>query len=913
VPKPQDDDLVMNLVELALRQPPDTREAYLRSACAGDEELFRQVWDYVQWDGRMKNFLLDPLCPALSEHRFVPGDLLADRFRIVREVAQGGMGIVYEAVDERLGRRIALKCAKSAFRRRLPPEVRHASEITHPNVCRTFEIHTASTSGGEIDFLTMEFLEGETLAGRLGRGPLPETEARTIARQICAGLAEAHRNRVVHGDLKSNNVILSRDAGGGVRAVITDFGLARSPMGPPEDIAAGALGSSEAGGTPDYMAPELWKGEKQSAASDIYAFGVILYELVAGRRPWAPETRRQESPNHKPPEETTSTVSTVSLETPSSSQDRGKRKPPAVQHEWNWLLQRCLDPDPAKRFQDAVEVAATLEPARSRRWWIGAVAAVVLAAAVWAVTYQRATAPKESLRLAMLPFRSSPDTADLAAGLSRDTAARLARLRGNSRAKAVFIRESDVAGKNVDTIAKARSVLSATHVLQTTIEKENGDDILRAYLTDVRSGENKKVFELHYKPEQLRYAPGALAGIVTSSLRLPPISPRTTVNAAAQQDYLIGLSWVTSGVRLDDSIAALQRAVTADPDSPLTWAGLAQAQWLKYDRTGEVGWKEKAQESVRQAELRDPDLPEVHLISGWLKKNSSQYESAEADFQRVIELQPGNGDAWLRLGMTYRSSGLLSEALTALQKAAQVRPDDFKNHLALGDFYREQGKYPDSLVEFQKAEKLAPNLSDTHYNLGMAFLDQRKVSDAESELRTAISIEPRNSDAVQVLAVILSDKGKYREAAVLYLRAIEIGPRTSLLWLNLGRCYSGQGLKRLATDAFSQGLILAVRDVEEDTRNGRKRAYLAYLEAKLHKENAELDIVNALQLSQDDTTHWLALFTYEELGGGEHRAQAVNLLARFPSMLAEVKYFPELADLGRDPRYLKLLSSNHIQ
>ncbi len=138
MPKAQDDDLVMSLVELALSQPPDTREAYLRTACGDDAELFREVWDYVQWNHRMQDFLLEPLYSALPEHQFEPGELLADRFRIVREVAQGGMGIVYEAEDERLGRRIALKCAKSGFRKRLPPEVRHASEISHPQCLQDF-------------------------------------------------------------------------------------------------------------------------------------------------------------------------------------------------------------------------------------------------------------------------------------------------------------------------------------------------------------------------------------------------------------------------------------------------------------------------------------------------------------------------------------------------------------------------------------------------------------------------------------------------------------------------------------------------------------------------------------------------------------------------------------------------------
>src|SRR5579862_4109156 len=183
------------------------------------------------------------------------------------------MGIVYEATDEKLKRRIALKCGKTGFHKRLPPEVRNATTISHPNVCKIFEIHTASTSRGEMDFLTMEFLEGETLADRLHRGPVPAAEARDIALQLCAGLSEAHRNHVIHGDLKSSNVILARGPEGSTRAVITDFGLARQPEAGQQTAQSG-----ERCGTPDYMAPELWKGQALSPASDVYALGVILCE-----------------------------------------------------------------------------------------------------------------------------------------------------------------------------------------------------------------------------------------------------------------------------------------------------------------------------------------------------------------------------------------------------------------------------------------------------------------------------------------------------------------------------------------------------------------------------------------------------------------------------------------------------------
>jgi hypothetical protein len=206
----RDDELVMSLFERALARPLEEREIYLRDACAGDSDLFKQVWHYVEWEQRMKGFLLEPLVGAVRTGRFAPGQLLAGRFRIVREVAQGGMGIVYEALDEKLGQRIAVKCAKTGYSTRLPPEARSARAISHPNVCRIFEIHTASTEGGDIDFLAMEFLDGETLAERIRRGPLPEVEMQTIARQLSSGLAEAHRNGVIHGDLKSNNMSMTR-------------------------------------------------------------------------------------------------------------------------------------------------------------------------------------------------------------------------------------------------------------------------------------------------------------------------------------------------------------------------------------------------------------------------------------------------------------------------------------------------------------------------------------------------------------------------------------------------------------------------------------------------------------------------------------------------------------------------------
>jgi eukaryotic-like serine/threonine-protein kinase len=159
---------------------------------------------------------------------FASGELLIGRFRVVRRIAQGGMGVVYEAFDEKLHRRIALKCALPGHDRRLSPEVLLATEVSHPNICKIYEIHTAHTPLGTIDFFTMEVLQGLTLTQRLQQGEIGHREAQSIARDLCAGLAEAHRHRIIHGDMKSANVILTRKPDGAQCAVITDFGLARA-------------------------------------------------------------------------------------------------------------------------------------------------------------------------------------------------------------------------------------------------------------------------------------------------------------------------------------------------------------------------------------------------------------------------------------------------------------------------------------------------------------------------------------------------------------------------------------------------------------------------------------------------------------------------------------------------------------
>src|SRR3954451_12015009 len=186
----QRDENVMTILGATLQQPPEQREEYLRLACEGNEELLHEIANDLNWQEQMGSFLLEPWITFSDYDRpFEPGQEISERFQIIRQIGEGGMGIVYEAFDAKRNQRIAIKAAKVGFHRLLSPELAGSLKIRHPNVCLVNEIHTAQTDSGEIDFLTMEFLEGETLDARLSRdGAIEPKEALEIVRQLCAGL-----------------------------------------------------------------------------------------------------------------------------------------------------------------------------------------------------------------------------------------------------------------------------------------------------------------------------------------------------------------------------------------------------------------------------------------------------------------------------------------------------------------------------------------------------------------------------------------------------------------------------------------------------------------------------------------------------------------------------------------------------
>jgi len=876
----QDDD-VMKILTAALQKPPAEREAYLRIACEGNDELYREVADTVTWEQRMGGFLLHPMVILQDPTRgFCAGQIVSDRFEIVREIGEGGMGIVYEALDRKRRQRVALKFAKAGFQRLLSPELEGALKVRHPNICLVNEIHTTRIEEYDVDFLTMEFIEGETLSRYLSKhGNLPQQEALEIARQICAGLAEAHRSGIIHRDLKTGNVMLCPTAKEGLRVVIMDFGLAGGV----------ALDSTE-GGTPRYMAPELWKGEKASCASDIYSLGVILHEIVTGRMPVEEKSPDPGKPSHF--------VAPTRLNK-------------ELEPRWDRVILSCLDASPALRPSDARQVIARLEKKPLRKAPLLTIALLIVAALAMPQTRQWLSDrfwPPPNVRLAILPFEGATDSPEIGGGVLQDVTDRVRRM-SSGRRTVVVIPPSEILDKRIHTPEQARDVLHATHALQTSVKQEGDDFVAQGTVIDLSTQAPLREFAGRYSPATIGTMPAAFAGTVSMALQLHgPVTP-DILSSAATPPYDQGLYLLRRDRRsFDEAMALFEQAARLDPRSPLPLAGLVEANVMKFEATHQESCLNDARRSLRAAESLSPDSPRVRMAAGYLKETASQYEALE-DYRSVQDHEPRNVDALLRIARVYDKLHMPAQAIEAYQKAIELDPDYYGGYHGLGVLYYFHGNYPEAARQFRKSIERAPGLFDEYTNLGAALDELGQDTEAEKALLTSLKLR-ETWGALNNMGAMRAYQKRDVEALAYYKRAVALDPSSYISVENLADSNRRLGRVRDANAAYRQAMDLALATLKENPRLGYPRGYVAYIAARLgDRKRAEDEIAQALQLSPGETkVIRSAVLTYEALGQRDRAIQVLD--AATPDVLHELNRQPDLADFSQDPRFKQLVAKN---
>jgi serine/threonine protein kinase/Flp pilus assembly protein TadD len=667
----------------------------------------------------------------IAAMQIAPGSRLGV-YEILTPLGAGGMGEVYRARDTRLGREVALKVLPAAFARdperlaRFEREARTVAGLNHPNIVVLYSVEEDQG----VRFLTMELVEGRSLHQLVTPGGLPHARVLELGIALADALVAAHERGVVHRDLKPANVMVTREG----RLKVLDFGLAKLESSDPgmdatqaETVAAPLSAPGTAVGTVPYMAPEQLRGDPVDARADLFALGIMLYELAAGRRPFSGTTAADVS-------------SSILRDTPVPLSNVR----PELSADLDRIVGRCLEKEPRARFQTALDVGNELrrlklnsdsdanarpgerDSGRGRDSASGAAAASAIRS------------------LAVLPLENvSRDPAQeyFADGMTEALISELARL----KALRVISRTSAMKYKgvqkalpeiarelNVDAILEGSALLVGKRVRVTVqLVSARADETVWA---DRYDGEIEDVLDLQSRIAETVAREIALQVTPREETRL---ALRRAVNPEAHVEYLKGrhLAVASSPQAIDMSIRHYQRALELDPSYAPAWAGIAHCHVIRASRG--MAPPAEADEQARQAALKalelDDSLAEAHTQLGTVASHKRDVATAIRYLERAIELDPGSTSAHIVLGRLYYCSERHAEAQRVMLKALSFDPLSMLLHTCVGDAYYYAREFERSVVYYRKAVELDPRFDGAHTDLARSLEALGRFDEARHE------------------------------------------------------------------------------------------------------------------------------------------------------------------------------------
>ena len=637
-------------------------------------------------------------------------------FEILDPLGAGGMGEVYRARDTRLGRDVAVKVLPEAFARdpdrlaRFEREARTVAGFNHPNIV---VLHSIEEESG-VRFLSMELVEGRTLDALIPTGGLAATRVLELAIPLADALAAAHERGVVHRDLKPRNVMVTHEG----RVKVLDFGLAR-PAGvgtaDPSDSDADTMSTplTAAGqvvGTVPYMAPEQIRGGAVDALSDLFALGIIVYELAAGRRPFGGATSADIS-------------SSILRDVP----DPLTRVRPDLPTELDRIVARCLEKDPRARFQSATEVTRELRLLQRN------------------LEHAIPESGEDIIRsLAVLPLENvSRDPAQeyFADGMTEALISDLARLKAlrvisrtsAMKYKGVHKAMPEIARElNVDAILEGSALLVGKRVrINVQLVSARRDQTLWSNrydrdLEDVLDLQSN-VAEAVAKEIALRLTPGEATRLAR----------RQEVNAEAHIEYLKGKheAAATSPQAIELGLRHFQRALELDPGFAPAWAGIADCHSTRAAR-GMAPPAEAATQAwtaVMKALELDDSLAEAYEVLGGIQARRLELPAAMRSLNKAIDLNPGLAPPYFTLGRIYYCTERHAQAQEAMLKALSLDPLSMIIHTTVGDAYYYAREYERSVEYYRKAIELDPRFDGAHTDLARSLEALGRFDQARSE------------------------------------------------------------------------------------------------------------------------------------------------------------------------------------
>ena len=870
----------------------------------------------------------DP-APSSSGGVLAAGQLFAGRYRIERLLGTGGMGAVYYAHDVELGVPVALKVIRSEiladpqsgrdFEQRFKQELLLARKITHQNVLR---IHDLGGDSSGMKYITMPLVEGADLHALLAAGALPFDSVLSFAHQIASGLAAADNVGIVHRDLKPQNILV--DSSG--HAYISDFGLAKS-------YEASAVGLTRQGdfiGTPRYIAPEIVEGNRADHRSDLYALGLILYEMACGVLPFTGESVMELLMQRvrKPPQDL-------------------REVNPAVPEYFSRIVMRCLAKEPAARYQHARDIVTDLEAARApsksspqhsvsitlplptrRGWIIAAVVAVALAGLVTLppvrnfvlrhITTAEGIPPASQQKLiAVLPFKTIGSQAELehiGTGVAEGLTAKLFGMSVVTVAPASAIDRVD----SSHPLPRLARELGSNLIVSGTVQEGGGRLAITVNVEEPLAGRRVWTEQFSGDPKDLLTLQDQIFGKLVEALEITPTSAerarsisRPTDNLAAYDLYLKGRNAMRgqqNRTNVEAAINFYEQALQADPRFALAHAGLADASLQMYRETRDRLWADKAVFSAEQGKRLDQNLVEVRIASGNAYLATGKTNEAIVELSKALELAPNSDEAHRRLAGAYFGAGRTDDAVAMHLKAIEVNPYYWLNHNALGATYWQLGDYEKAAQSFQKVIQLEPDNVNGVNDLGAAYLQTGKYAEAADAFQKALTLVA-TPETYTNLGIAYAWQGRFSDALPAYQKAVELSPNVDGWLSNLADGYRWLGEAQKAQETYDSAIALAFKALQVNPNDATTRSYLGTYYAKKGDTAQGLRLVlEAESAAPDNVTILYNVAVVRVLSRQDD--QAIGALrkafrAGYPARFAQDD--PDLKRLVADNRFLALV------
>jgi serine/threonine-protein kinase len=734
-------------------------------------------------------------------------------YKILEKLGEGGMGVVYKAEDTKLKRTVALKflpqrlSSSAQDKERFLQEAQSASALNHPNVCTIYDIQDFDGQ----TFIVMEYVDGKTL--RDAKQGISIKQAVDIIAQIAEGLAAAHEKGIVHRDIKGDNIMLRSDG----RVQIMDFGLAKLQ---------GASSLTKAGstiGTTAYMSPEQVQGEEADHRTDIFALGVVMYELLTGQLPF------------KGAHEAAVMYEIVNVDPQSV-----RTVKPEIEPDLERIVMKCLEKDRETRHQSARDVAADLkrfkrdskgkriqptgpvpssQPVRRQVTWLKVVVPVMLLIAVALAAWFLFRGKGETLdSLAVLPFEnvgndqtmdylSDGITESLINGLSK-----LSNLTVMSRSSVFHYK-----GKETDP-QKAGKELGVKAVLTGRVTQRGENLIISTELVNVSNNShiwgdqyNRNLSDIFSVQEEIAWEISRNLSVTLGRDEEKKLTKRSTENTEAYQLYLKGrFHW--NKRKADDLHKAVEyynQAIQVDPNYALAYAGLASTYVLLPEYAG-LRPKDaipKIEAAVKKASELDPTIAEPHAALGLMRTLfGHDWKGAEDEFKRAIELDPGYPTTHHWYCVCLRQQGKNEQSLAEIQRAQELDPLSIIINQNVAEVFIAMRQYDRALEQLKKTLELDPNFPGAREDLGLVYAQQGKFEEALSELqRVREIVGPDNLYGLQSLGFVYAIAGKKDEAVRILNRLLALSKQGSPMSVQIAMVYAGLGEKGKACEWLEKG------------------------------------------------------------------------------------------------------------